>query len=92
MCLGLMTSETQSTLCVHSVGRRKKFGTSLTGQDENQMLAKLSSEFQRLFEEGEPLRSLVPSIVDLFMRQLANTYENQCFRPGSSSSFNQTAR
>ena len=38
------------------------------GQDENRMIAWLVLEFRGLVERGEPLESVVPSLVDLFMR------------------------
>jgi hypothetical protein len=40
----------------------------MTGQDENMILAQLCFEVKRLLETGEPLESVVPSLVDLFLR------------------------
>ena len=39
----------------------------MTGQDENMMLARFCLEVRRLLEAGEPLESVVPSLVELFM-------------------------
>jgi len=38
------------------------------GQDEDKMIAWLVYEFRRLLDGGEPLESLVPSLVDMFLR------------------------
>ena len=38
------------------------------GQDETMMLAWLTEEVKRLLDLGEPVESLIPSVVDLFMR------------------------
>ena len=40
----------------------------MTGQDENMILGRLCFEVRRLLEVGEPLESVVPSLVDLFMK------------------------
>ena len=40
----------------------------MTGQDENTMLAQLCFEVRRVLDNGEPLESVVPSLVDLFMK------------------------
>jgi len=37
-------------------------------QDEARMIAWLCHEVRRLLEAGEPLESVVPSLVDLFLR------------------------
>ena len=39
----------------------------MTGQNENMMLARFCLEVRRLLEAGEPLDSVVPSLVELFM-------------------------
>ena len=38
------------------------------GQDETMMIAWLCREVRALLEGGEPIESVVPSLVDLFMR------------------------
>jgi len=38
------------------------------GQDESKMIAWLVLEVRRLLNAGEPLKSIVPPLVDLFMR------------------------
>ena len=39
----------------------------MTGQDENRMLVWLCAEVRWLLETGEPLESIIPSLVDLFL-------------------------
>lgn len=38
------------------------------GQDENKMIAWLCREVKQVLEAGEPIESVVPSLVDLFLR------------------------
>lgn len=40
----------------------------MTDQDETKILGRVCFEVRRLMEEGESLESVVPSLVDLFMR------------------------
>lgn len=39
----------------------------MTGKDENMILGRLCFEVRRLLEGGEPLESVIPSLVDLFL-------------------------
>ena len=40
----------------------------LSGQDENRVLARLCVEVRRVIDAGEPLESVIPSLVDLFLK------------------------
>lgn len=40
----------------------------MTGQDENAMLVQLVGEVRRIMAAGEQLESIMPALVDLFLR------------------------
>ena len=57
----------------------------MTGQDENMILGRLCFEVRRLLEAGEPLESLIPSLVDLFLCRsfvLRRVYEKGDYASG----------